>query len=116
MKLNSHDNEDAESSTALFEEGGTVRTTMKPIKKHSLETSDKVASKEQASTHGGEYSEIAEHGNFPSVMDASDDEPHLTAFIFGDMVEHGVVPSTKATHDNDYGDICAHIERVSDHH
>lgn len=42
---------------------------------HPLGASDMVASKDQTSTLGGESSEVAEHGNFPSTKEARDETP-----------------------------------------
>lgn len=71
-------------------------------------------SKCDRSIFGGTSSEMVEHGIFPSVMEADDDdEPHHMAFILGngdEMVEHGTYPSNMAACGNEF----VHIEHESE--
>ena len=55
---------------------------------------------------------MAEHGKFPSVMETSYEVPHHMGLQQQDddkKVEHGTIPSTKATIVVEHGDICTNI-------
>ncbi|KAE8786074.1 gag-pol polyprotein [Hordeum vulgare] len=100
----------AESTTTLFEDGVMTITTTELLKEHSLEASDKVARKDDASMFGGE-SEMIKHVILPSVMEAGDDVQYLS-FIHGDdeeMVEHGSFALIITTFVDVLSDLCHHI-------
>ena len=54
---------------------------------------------------------MAEHGKFPSVMETSYDVPHHMGLQqqYGDKIQHGTIPSTKAAIGVEHGDICTNI-------